>query len=1430
MEGVLLESEHPKKRRRRHYKDWPWSARLVLDDSLRGNVGIVSEDLWSALDSHEYDDYGTSLQRPHGLKQDTLFLAICLRTPLTEIIEHVPWTIFCVERQDSSHTQRDETTRTTIRIPTKAAGVQSLLDHFGTLGSNQHLTLLSNAAEVRIINVRPVILDTVYVTVEKNLLETIDDAQKRFGGGFSGPQTNGINNRGWPKSSKFTDENGTYWNTSGSTDSRLAKVVREAVAIPPIIHAGDTLALSLPSHPITHIPPPPALVSACEPVRQGRVASSTQIVLVEAQSVIDKTTRLTVPREAAAHVSQENAEDTSNEQFYSAAEDREEDVNSDSDSISQQSDSDHSSQHESDAISDDSLEDMISLHAPDPPSLRPGIFSGTGNATPRPGSQIYTGIHTPGSLYSSYSAATARARTPPGKVCRAQALLQKIPKAALYPQPKEEDDEQSFVVVDINTLTKVGCFSGDWVRLQQCKRPQVNGAMSLNLDSIGNPTEDSSDWRPVRIFGLSNLAHRKPRYALTEQHTNTSRLASSSLAPIVYVPPMLLHNLGTPTFVKLSALPKSEAPVNSIAQPPLAKEITLYKISTPASTKKEVQSTLFTVLKQYFQQHYRIVKAGDLIAMNFDEELGRVTFDPAENVENSGENPLVASLGSASDRERKCNIAWYAVDQVVHEDIDYANGQLDHGSQWGGIVMIDSSRTRIAQAGSIVQGIPEPLSGDAFTWLGGRKITPAASVLAARSVYGGSSMQPYVLPLQKRLSDLVSSATSPRALSLGLPPLAILLHSTQHQVGKSYIASRACAAAGTQVFPVSAHDILADGGSSIGGGDVKTEISFKTRAERALSCGSQFTVLLITNLEMLTADRIIPTLAEAISDFRVLVATTTELDKIPDGIRSLFTHELELTAPNEREREGILHNACLEQALRLDPSVRLDAVALKTAALVAGDLVDVVHRASLAHDRRVEGLAAAKGVSPGDVRHAGGPMVSSVTASDFDQAIGSARSNFSDSIGAPKIPAVTWKDVGGLADQKSSIMETISLPLTRPELFANGMRKRSGILFYGPPGTGKTLLAKAIATEFSLNFFSVKGPELLNMYIGESEANVRRVFQRARDARPCVVFFDELDSVAPKRGNQGDSGGVMDRIVSQLLAELDGMSSGGSSDDEGHGGTNRNAGGVFVIGATNRPDLLDPALLRPGRFDKMLYLGVSSTHEQQVTILEALTRKFTLDANVDLTRVASRLPFTYTGADLYALCSDAMLKAITKKTKQVDTKVQEASRARGEEISTAYYFDHLAIPDDTVGVVGEDDFAAAQRELVASVSAKELAHFERIRNQFEQQDLSNKSKEARSTNRPPGLTTWSSLPVRQQHSHQATLKTASSPGRDSAITGKGKGKAVANPDSGPDNSDDSDEGFKSFHLANGTGPGGKGKGKAAAMDGFGDNEEEDLYS
>lgn len=176
----------------------------------------------------------------------------------------------------------------------------------------------------------------------------------------------------------------------------------------------------------------------------------------------------------------------------------------------------------------------------------------------------------------------------------------------------------------------------------------------------------------------------------------------------------------------------------------------------------------------------------------------------------------------------------------------------------------------------------------------------------------------------------------------------------------------------------------------------------------------------------------------------------------------------------------------------------------------------------------------------------------------------------------------------------------------------------------------------------------------------------------------------------------------MDRIVSQLLAELDGM-----SDSPGDSG-------VFVIGATNRPDLLDPALLRPGRFDKMLYLGVSQTHAQQVNIIRALTRKFTLSEDVDLFAVAETCPFTFTGADFYALCSDAQLKAMTRAAEKVNEKISLYPR----KVSTQWWFDHVATPEDLVWQVEMQDFMAARKELVPSVSAQEQETYRRLQGQF----------------------------------------------------------------------------------------------------------------
>lgn len=233
---------------------------------------------------------------------------------------------------------------------------------------------------------------------------------------------------------------------------------------------------------------------------------------------------------------------------------------------------------------------------------------------------------------------------------------------------------------------------------------------------------------------------------------------------------------------------------------------------------------------------------------------------------------------------------------------------------------------------------------------------------------------------------------------------------------------------------------------------------------------------------------------------------------------------------------------------------------------------------------------------------------------------------------------IHWADVGGLSEVKKEVIDTIQLSMKYPQLRKAGL-KRTGILLYGPPGTGKTLIAKAIATECKLNFIGIKGPELLNEYVGQSEDNVRRLFSRARESSPSIIFFDEIDSLAPNRGQAGDSGGVMDRMVSQLLAEMDGI---GKSED------------VFVIGATNRKDLVDPSLLRPGRFDKVLEVPLPKSRESRMQILSALMRKMKLSDDVDLGKLESLIPPNMSGADIQGLCSKAMQRTIDRCVEQVD--------------------------------------------------------------------------------------------------------------------------------------------------------------------------------
>ncbi|MHA1581973.1 MAG: AAA family ATPase, partial [Candidatus Baldrarchaeia archaeon] len=228
-----------------------------------------------------------------------------------------------------------------------------------------------------------------------------------------------------------------------------------------------------------------------------------------------------------------------------------------------------------------------------------------------------------------------------------------------------------------------------------------------------------------------------------------------------------------------------------------------------------------------------------------------------------------------------------------------------------------------------------------------------------------------------------------------------------------------------------------------------------------------------------------------------------------------------------------------------------------------------------------------------------------------------------------EVPNVHWDDVGGLEEVKRELKEAVEWPLKHPEVFKRmGVDPPKGILLYGPPGTGKTLLAKAIATESEANFISVKGPELMSKWVGESEKAVREIFRKARMVSPAIIFFDEIDSLAPRRGFTNETQ-VTERVVSQLLTELDGLEP---------------LREIVVIAATSRPDMLDLALLRPGRFDRLIYVPPPDK-KARLEILKIHTRKMPIADDVDLLKLAEATN-GFVGADLAALCREAAMLAL----------------------------------------------------------------------------------------------------------------------------------------------------------------------------------------
>jgi transitional endoplasmic reticulum ATPase len=244
-------------------------------------------------------------------------------------------------------------------------------------------------------------------------------------------------------------------------------------------------------------------------------------------------------------------------------------------------------------------------------------------------------------------------------------------------------------------------------------------------------------------------------------------------------------------------------------------------------------------------------------------------------------------------------------------------------------------------------------------------------------------------------------------------------------------------------------------------------------------------------------------------------------------------------------------------------------------------------------------------------------------------------------------PSVGWEDVGGLNNVKQDLAEAVEWPLKFPKSFTRmGIRPPKGILLYGPPGTGKTLLAKAVAKESEANFIQVKGPSLLSMWVGKSEEAIRKVFERARQVSPCIIFFDEIDSLASRRGGHGSGSKVTENVLNQMLAEMDGI---------------EDLNNVIVIGATNRPDMLDPALMRPGRFDRIVFVPVPE-EDGRAKVVEIHTKDMPIDGKKKLVEEIAKKTSGYTGADLESLAREAAMLALRE-----DIKSEKVKRRHFEE-------------------------------------------------------------------------------------------------------------------------------------------------------------------
>lgn len=495
------------------------------------------------------------------------------------------------------------------------------------------------------------------------------------------------------------------------------------------------------------------------------------------------------------------------------------------------------------------------------------------------------------------------------------------------------------------------------------------------------------------------------------------------------------------------------------------------------------------------------------------------------------------------------------------------------------------------------------------------------------------------------------------------PPRGVLLHGPPG-CGKTMIANAFAAELGVPFIPISAPSIV----SGMSGESEKALREHFEEARRLAPC-----LIFIDEIDAITPKResaqremekrIVAQLLTCMDDLAldktdgkpvIVLAATNRPDSLDAALRrgGRFDKEINMTVPSEPVREQILR--ALTRKMRLADDLDFKTLAKRTPGFVGADLNDLVSTAGAAAIKRYLELLKSNSGEEMDIEdlddlnpkvkelrrlinHAKETPIGDetqtvlVSNADFFTALPKIQPS-SKREGFATIPDTTWADIGALGGIREELNTAIVEAIKSPELYANvGITAPTGVLLWGPPGCGKTLLAKAVANESRANFISVKGPELLNKFVGESERAVRQVFVRARSSVPCIIFFDELDALVPRRDDALSEASA--RVVNTLLTELDGL------------GSSRQ--GIYVIAATNRPDIIDPAMLRPGRLETLLYVSLPNPLER-VEILQTLVRKLPIEFNEDMRRLAEECE-GFSGADLGSLLRRAGYSAIKRR-------------------------------------------------------------------------------------------------------------------------------------------------------------------------------------